>query len=224
GLALQYEEINRGPNCAINGITAKGFVNNYQGKNFNLKITLTGLEEESQVSEVKFLPGLPWQLNVKTDSDILQIENGTSFAFHVEVLDEVGNITAQPKLIVYCKFLGVPGLPVYVADCSNDGTNLLTGPVLHIPNIKNDQTVIAKIEIPSCKNVSPVQKTIKVLPSSCVAELRIYQLEGEKATQIKHQEVISCIADGVIENLIFRMYDEGEREILITPALAEKIE
>ncbi|KAM6457251.1 structural maintenance of chromosomes flexible hinge domain-containing protein 1 isoform 3-T4 [Liasis olivaceus] len=224
GLALQYEEINRGPNCAINGITAKGSVNNYQGKNFNLKITLTGLEEESQVSEVKFLPGFPWQLNVKTGPDPSEIENGTSFSFRVEVLDEVGNITAQPKLIVHCKILGVPGLPVSVADCSNDGTNTLTGPVLHIPNIKNNQTLTAKIDIPSCKNVSPVLKTIKVLPSRCAAELRIYQLEGKKATQIKDQEVISRITDDVIENLIFRMYDEGEREILITPALAEKIE
>ncbi|KAG8147985.1 hypothetical protein E2320_023045 [Naja naja] len=32
GLTLQYEEIKRGPKCAITGIIAKGLVNNWQGK------------------------------------------------------------------------------------------------------------------------------------------------------------------------------------------------
>jgi len=47
--------------------------------------------------------GPPRQLKVKPDSEILKIENGTAFPFQVEVLDESGNITAQPKLIVHCK-------------------------------------------------------------------------------------------------------------------------
>lgn len=42
-------------------------------------------------------------MNVKPDADVLKIENGTAFPFQVEVRDEVGNITAQPKLIVHCK-------------------------------------------------------------------------------------------------------------------------
>lgn len=49
------------------------------------------------------LTGPPRQLKVKPDSEVLKIENGTAFPFQVEVLDESGNLTAQPKLIVQCK-------------------------------------------------------------------------------------------------------------------------
>ncbi|XP_013927766.1 PREDICTED: structural maintenance of chromosomes flexible hinge domain-containing protein 1-like, partial [Thamnophis sirtalis] len=221
-LTLQYE-IKRRPNCAIAGIIAKGLVNNCQGKNFNLKITLPGLKEESQVLKIKLFPGLPQQLNVKLDSDVLKIENGTAFSFPVEVLDVVGNITAQPKLLVQCKFLGVPGLPVYCVDYSSPDKNILTGPVLHIQNLKKVQILEAIIEIPSCKNVSPVNKTIHLVPSSRVAELQINCIEREKRIQIKNEEVITRVAGDVLKNLTFQMYDEGEREIKITPALAKKV-
>ncbi|XP_067146775.1 structural maintenance of chromosomes flexible hinge domain-containing protein 1 isoform X2 [Apteryx mantelli] len=167
GLTLQYEEITTGTNCIIKGVTAKGCINSYQGKNFNLKVTLPGLKEDTQICKIRLQPGPPRQLKVKPDSEILKIENGTAFPFQVEVLDESGNITAQPKLIVHCKFLGASNLPVYAVDCSNAGTNILTGPVIHVQNIKKDQMLKARIEI--------------------------------------------------------LMYDEGEREIHITPAVAEKI-
>ncbi|XP_019402215.1 PREDICTED: structural maintenance of chromosomes flexible hinge domain-containing protein 1 [Crocodylus porosus] len=223
GLTLRYEEITKEENCTIKGVTAKGLVNNYQGKNFNLKVTLPGLKEDSQVLKIRLLPGPPHQLKVKPDSEILKIENGTAFPFQVEVLDESGNITSQPKLIVHCKFLGAPELPVYAVDCSNAGTNILTGPVVHVQNIKKDQMLKARIEIPSCKNVPPIEKTIKLLPSSHVARLQILSVEGQKAIQIKHQDEINWIAGDVVHNLIFQMYDEGEREINITSTVAEKI-
>ncbi|XP_060099927.1 structural maintenance of chromosomes flexible hinge domain-containing protein 1 [Heteronotia binoei] len=223
GLTLKYEEVDRGTNYVIKGVVAKGLVNSYQGKNFALKIILPGLKEESQVLKIKLLPGPPQRLNVKPDSNILKVENGTAFPFQIEVLDEVGNITTQPKLIVHCKFSGAPDLPVYAVDCSNAGLNILTGPNLRVQNIKKDQTLKAKIEIPSCKDVPPVEKTIKLLPSNRVAKLQVFSMEGEKATQIKHQDEISWIAGDVMQNLIFQMYDEIEREIIITPALAEKI-
>uniref|UniRef100_A0ACB8FE05 Uncharacterized protein n=1 Tax=Sphaerodactylus townsendi TaxID=933632 RepID=A0ACB8FE05_9SAUR len=109
------------------------------------------------------------------------IAKGTvnSFQGKVEVLDEVGNITAQPKLIVYCK---------------------------------------------TCRNVPPVEKTIKLLPSNRVARLQIFNVVEEQAIQIKHQDEISWIAGDLMQNLIFQMYDEIEREVIITPALTEKIQ
>ncbi|XP_070603694.1 structural maintenance of chromosomes flexible hinge domain-containing protein 1 isoform X2 [Erythrolamprus reginae] len=223
GLTLQYEEIKRTPICAITGIIAKGLVNSCQGKNFNLKITLPGLKEESQVVKVNLLPGPPQKLNVKPDSAVLSIENRKPFSFDVEVLDEAGNITAQPKLLVQCKFLDVPGPPVYVVDCSSSGKNTLTGLFQRIQNVKENQTFIARFEIPSCKNVPPVDKIIKLSPSTHVAGLQIYCSEGEEIVQIKHEEVINRVAGDVLKNLIFQMYDEGEREVKITPALAEKV-
>uniref|UniRef100_A0A8C3LWC6 Structural maintenance of chromosomes flexible hinge domain containing 1 n=1 Tax=Chrysolophus pictus TaxID=9089 RepID=A0A8C3LWC6_CHRPC len=223
GLTLQYEELTAGANCIIKGVTAKGCVNSCQGKNFNLKVTLPGLKEDTQIFKIRLQPGPPYQLKVKPDSEILKIENGTAFPFQVEVLDESGNITAQPKLIVHCKFLGASNLPVYSVDCSNAGTNILTGPVIHVLNIKKDQMLKARIEIPSCKDVPPVEKMIKLLPSSHVARLQVLSMNGQKAIQIKHQDEINWVAGDIMHNLIFQMYDEGEREIHITPAMAEKI-
>uniref|UniRef100_A0A2I2ZYR5 Structural maintenance of chromosomes flexible hinge domain-containing protein 1 n=1 Tax=Gorilla gorilla gorilla TaxID=9595 RepID=A0A2I2ZYR5_GORGO len=220
---LHFLEITKGPNCVIRGVTAKGPVNSCQGKNYNLKVTLPGLKEDSQISKIRLLPGHPRRLKVKPDSEILVIENGTAFPFQVEVLDESDNITAQPKLIVHCKFSGAPNLPVYVVDCSSSGTSILTGSAIQVQNIKKDQTLKARIEIPSCKDVAPVEKTIKLLPSSHVARLQIFSVEGQKAIQIKHQDEVNWIAGDIMHNLIFQMYDEGEREINITSALAEKI-
>lgn len=37
---------------------------------------------------------------------------------------------------------------MYSVDCSNAGTNILTGPVIHVLNIKKDQMLKARIEIP----------------------------------------------------------------------------
>ncbi|KAM6086921.1 structural maintenance of chromosomes flexible hinge domain-containing protein 1 isoform 2-T2 [Chlamydotis macqueenii] len=223
GLTLQYGEITAGAKSIIKGVTARGCINNCQGKNFNLKVTLPGLKEDTQIFKIRLQPGPPRQLKVKPDSEVLKIENGTAFPFQVEVLDESGNITAQPKLIVHCKFLGASNLPVYSVDCSNAGTNILTGPVIHVQNIKKDQILKARIEILSCKDVPPVEKIIKLLPSSHVARLQVLSMDGQKAIQIKHQDEISWVAGSVMHNLIFQMYDEGEREIHITPAVAEKI-
>lgn len=71
--------------------------------------------------------------------------------------------------------------------------------------------------------MSPVEKTIKLLPSSHVARLQIFSVEGQKAIQVKHHDEVNWVAGDVMQNLIFQMYDEGEREINITPSLAEKI-
>ncbi|OXB71453.1 UNVERIFIED_CONTAM: hypothetical protein H355_016473, partial [Colinus virginianus] len=81
----------------------------------------------------------------------------------------------------------------------------------------------ARIEIPGCKDVPPVEKMIKLLPSSHVARLQVLSMNGQKAIQIKHQDEIKWVAGDAMHNLIFQMYDEGEREIHITPAVAEKI-
>lgn len=64
---------------------------------------------------------------------------------------------------------------------------------------------------------------IKLLPSSHVARLQVLSMNGQKAIQIKHQDEINWVAGDIMHNLIFQMYDEGEREIHITSAMAEKI-
>ncbi|XP_069777834.1 structural maintenance of chromosomes flexible hinge domain-containing protein 1 isoform X2 [Narcine bancroftii] len=224
GLELHYETfIEKGSSFIIKGITARGPVNNCQGKNFTLKVMLPGLKDDTQILKIRLLPGPPHTLRIKPNSNKVVIENGTAFPFQAEVLDEAGNITAQPKLVVHCKFLGAPNLPVYTVDCSNTGTGILTGPVIHVQNIKKDQTLKAKVEIVSCKDVPSVEKVIKLLPSTQVAKLQIFSKDGQKAIPIKHQDEIDWIAGDIIQDLKFQMYDEGDRQINVNSSLAEKI-
>uniref|UniRef100_A0A4W3JDR8 Structural maintenance of chromosomes flexible hinge domain containing 1 n=1 Tax=Callorhinchus milii TaxID=7868 RepID=A0A4W3JDR8_CALMI len=182
-----------------------------------------GIKPILEARYYKYQKWPPRELRVHPSSSKVVIENGTVFPFQIDVLDQAKNITAQPKLVIHCKFLGAPNLPVYTVDCSNTGTGILTGPVIHVQNIKKDQTLRARFEIPSCKDVSPVEKIIKLLPSTHVAKLQIFVQDGVKAVPIKHQEEINWIAADIIHHLIFRMYDEGDRKIVITTALAEKI-
>ncbi|XP_072111996.1 structural maintenance of chromosomes flexible hinge domain-containing protein 1 isoform X2 [Mobula birostris] len=224
GLELRYETfVAKGTSFIIKGIIARGPVNSCQGKNFALKVILPGLKQDTEILRIRLLPGPPHTLRIKPESNKLVIENGTAFPFQVEVLDEAGNITAQPKLVVHCKFLGAPNLPVYTVDCSNTGTGILTGPVIHVQNIKKDQTLKAKIELVSYKDVPSLEKVIKLLPSTQVAKLQIFSMDGQKSIHIKHQDEIDWIAGDTIHNLIFRMYDEGDRQIVVNSSLAEKI-
>ncbi|XP_039610777.1 structural maintenance of chromosomes flexible hinge domain-containing protein 1 [Polypterus senegalus] len=224
GLTISHEGIMiNGASLIIKGVLAKGSVNNCQGKNFTIKVSLPELEQESQLLKIKLLPGPPYTLRVKPDSEALSFENGTAFPFQVEVLDEVENITVQPRLLVHCKFAGVPNLPVYTVDCSTTGFGILTGPVVHIKKLKKDQVLNARFEIPSCVNVAAVEKTINILPSKRVAKLEVFSLSGDKPIQIMHDDEICWTAGDSIKNVIFKMFDEGDREIAITPSLAEKI-
>ncbi|XP_066579517.1 structural maintenance of chromosomes flexible hinge domain-containing protein 1 isoform X2 [Amia ocellicauda] len=223
-LDLSYvATVTKGTNCVIEGVKAKGPVNNYTGKNYSIKVILPGLKEDSQLLKIRLLPGPPFSLRVKAESENLVLENGASFPLLVEVLDEAGNITAQPKMTVSCKFLGAPNLPMYIIDCSNTGVGTLTGPPVYVKNIKKDQTIKAKIEIPSCKNIEAVEKTVKLVPSRHVARLEILSVDGDKATLLKQDDEISWTAGDSLQNLIFRLYDEGDREIPITAGLAQKI-
>ncbi|KAM3928403.1 structural maintenance of chromosomes flexible hinge domain-containing protein 1 [Leptodactylus fuscus] len=223
GLNIDYEEISTVPQLCIKRVTVTGQVKNCQGKNFTLKVTLPGLAEDSQTTKIKLLPGPPKQLKVFPDNDVLIIDNGQSFPFRIEILDEVKNTVAQPKLIVQCKFTGAPNLPVYRLDCSATGSGILTGPPIKIQNIKKMQSLKAKFEIQGCKDVKPVEKSIKLQPSTNIANLKIYIVEGEKAIHIKNDEEIQWMAGDLIQNLIFQIFDEGEREILITSEIADKI-
>ncbi|XP_044149498.1 structural maintenance of chromosomes flexible hinge domain-containing protein 1 [Bufo gargarizans] len=222
GLTIEYEELSTASEF-IKGVIVRGQVKSCQGKNFTLNVTLPGLKEACQTTKIKLLPGPPKRLKVFPDNNDLIIENGSPFPFQIEILDEVGNTVTQPKLIVHCKFIGAPNLPVYRLDCSTTGSGILTGPPIKIQNIKKTQELKAKIEIPSCKNVKHVEKCIKLQPSRNIAKLQILKVEGQKAIHIKHQDEIKWMAGDIMQNLIFQVFDEGDREIIITSELAEKV-
>ncbi|XP_072267463.1 structural maintenance of chromosomes flexible hinge domain-containing protein 1 isoform X2 [Pyxicephalus adspersus] len=223
GLILDYEALNQKHPLLIKGVTARGKIDNCHGMNFTLCVTLPGLKEDTQTVKIKVFPGPPKLLNVNPSADFLIIDNGTAVPFQIEILDEEGNVTCQPKLIVMCKFTGAPNLPTYILDCSNTGSGVLTGPSLRVQNINKFHLLKARIEVSNSKDIKNVEKTIKLQPSNTITKLHILSFDGEKAIQIKHKDEIKWIAGDVMGNLIFQMFDEGDREILITPAIAEKI-
>lgn len=68
-----------------------------------------------------------------------------------------------------------------------------------------------------------MEKNIKLQPSTNISKLQILIVEGEKAIHIKHRDEIKWMVGDLVQNLIFQIFDEGDKEILITPELAEKL-
>lgn len=100
-------------------------------------------------------------------------------------------------LIAGPQFSGAPDLPLYAVDCSSAGSNILTGPVLHVKNIKKDQTLKAKIEIPVSETIffkGVLKPTIEqVYLLSLQKQISIYLLLVPPFVNIPHiYEMESC--------------------------------
>ncbi|KAI1889131.1 hypothetical protein AGOR_G00175910 [Albula goreensis] len=223
-LQLSYEgtEAN-GSTLVIKDVKAKGPVKSCLGKAFNVKITLPGFIRSSQMLKINLLPGHPHSLRVKPDSEEISVENGTAPMFQVEVQDEAGNITAHPKLIVRCQLQGAPNLPIAAVDCSNTGTGQLLDKQLYIKNIKKEETIVAKFDIPSLENIQAVERMMRITPSCWVARLEIFSQEDNNVMAIGDKEKIEWTAGDILKNLHFRLFDEGNRNVPITACLANKI-
>ncbi|KAL5015375.1 hypothetical protein ScPMuIL_009645 [Solemya velum] len=108
GLDISYENtLIKGSNLILKGIVARGTIGTTTGKNFNLIVSVPGLETESQTLKIRLLPGHPSSLSVSPKEQI-EVENGNPVAFTTQVLDEAGNVTASDNkpLILLCKFVG----------------------------------------------------------------------------------------------------------------------
>uniref|UniRef100_T1ITP1 SMC hinge domain-containing protein n=1 Tax=Strigamia maritima TaxID=126957 RepID=T1ITP1_STRMM len=220
GLELSYDGIQlKGNMLLIKNIVSKGIVESNAGKNFNLIVTIPGLEEDSQCLKIRLLPGLPSKILVQPFSEELEIENGSSVAFLVSIQDLAGNFTSHPRLAVMCKFFGGDAnYPAYVADCSTSGQVTLTGPPLFLKNSQLSKTIKGKIEVQGRTDIAPVIKSIKILPSSRAAILEL-SYEDEKGTRvtIEKDKDITCVAGSVLRKLEFTILDEGGREIELEP-------
>uniref|UniRef100_A0A674DGW2 Structural maintenance of chromosomes flexible hinge domain containing 1 n=1 Tax=Salmo trutta TaxID=8032 RepID=A0A674DGW2_SALTR len=171
--------------------------------------------------------GNPDSLKVKQE-DPITVENGTSVSFDVEVHDEAGNVTAHPKLIISCQLQGIPGSSSMVAvDCSNTGAGTLVLKPITFKNIAGDQTVKATFDIPSQKNVAPVQRDLRVVPSTRVSRLEVYSQEDEDSLVdsmvLRDKEKIDWTAGDLLENLHYRLYDERGGEVPLSEEMARRI-
>uniref|UniRef100_A0A8C7KI81 Structural maintenance of chromosomes flexible hinge domain containing 1 n=1 Tax=Oncorhynchus kisutch TaxID=8019 RepID=A0A8C7KI81_ONCKI len=193
----------------------------------DLKVVLPGLKQDSQTLKISLLPGNPDSLKVKQE-DPITVENGTSVSFDVEVHDVAGNVTAHPKLIISCQLQGIPGSSSMVAvDCSNTGAGTLVLKPITFKNIAGDQTVKATFDIPSQKSVAPVQRDLRVVPSTRVSRLEVYSQEDEDSLVdsmvLRDKEKIDWTAGDLLENLHYRLYDERGRVVPLSEEMARRI-
>ncbi|KAF7669972.1 hypothetical protein LDENG_00105580 [Lucifuga dentata] len=221
GLDLSYEGVDcRGTIFTIRSVKAKGKVQ-YQCKPYDLKVILPGLKQDSQTFRITLLPGIPHSLHVMPEATPITVENGTPARFNVEIHDEVGNITAHPKLIVRCQ---VQGLPPAVIDCSSTGAGHLETKPINLKIIKGESyKVRATFDMPSQKAVAVIVRELRVVPSTKVFRLEVYCRDDENLV-LRNKEKIEWEAGGLLENLYFKLYDEGNREIHLTAEIASMIQ
>uniref|UniRef100_A0A669DFZ1 Structural maintenance of chromosomes flexible hinge domain containing 1 n=1 Tax=Oreochromis niloticus TaxID=8128 RepID=A0A669DFZ1_ORENI len=118
---------------------------------YDLEVTLPGLKQHTKTIKISLLPGIPHSLHVKPEETSIDVENGDQVTFHVEIHDEAGNITANPKQIVRCE---VKGFPPVVTDCSSTGAGQLVTKPINLKIIKGEQQDLkAQFVMPDNENL-----------------------------------------------------------------------
>ncbi|XP_008395049.2 structural maintenance of chromosomes flexible hinge domain-containing protein 1-like [Poecilia reticulata] len=221
GLELSYETTTcSGVLLTIQGVKAKGKLPNYASvKNYDIKVTLPRLKNDTQTVKISLHPGNPHSLLVKSKTNPVEVENGNPVSFEIEVHDEVGNITRFPGLKVYCQ---IPGLDLMEKDCSAGKADLETKPVNHKIVNGEPQILEARFEIPSQKQVAPVTRQLMVMPSKRISRMELFS-QREEELVLKNNENIKWKAGGVLEKLFYKLYDEAGREVPITAEIASNI-
>ncbi|MED6244780.1 hypothetical protein ATANTOWER_024083, partial [Ataeniobius toweri] len=221
-LELNYETTACSGNLlTIKGVKLKGKLPNYpQSKNYDLKVTLPGLKKDTQTVKITLNPGNPYSLFVKSKTHPVEVENGNPVSFKIEVHDEAGNITANPKQKVRCQ---ISGLPSMMKDCSTGKVNLETKPInLKIVNGESQQ-LKATFDMPSQKQVPQVTTELIVIPSNRISRMELF-CKTEENLVFRNNEKIDWQAGGVLENLFYKLYNEAGREVQITGEIASNIE
>uniref|UniRef100_A0AAX7U771 SMC hinge domain-containing protein n=1 Tax=Astatotilapia calliptera TaxID=8154 RepID=A0AAX7U771_ASTCA len=120
-------------------------------QSYDLEVTLPGLKQHTKSIKISLLPGIPNSLHVKPEETSIDVENGDQVTFHVEVHDEAGNITANPKQIVRCE---VKGFPPVVTDCSSTGAGQLVTKPINLKIMKGEQQELkAQFVMPDNENL-----------------------------------------------------------------------
>uniref|UniRef100_A0A3Q0SBE8 Structural maintenance of chromosomes flexible hinge domain containing 1 n=1 Tax=Amphilophus citrinellus TaxID=61819 RepID=A0A3Q0SBE8_AMPCI len=220
GLNLTYETVySSGTTFTIKSVQARGKVLNYQQSKVRTNLyTLLALRHD--FSMLACLSGVPDSLHVTPEETSILVENGNPVTFNVEIHDEAGNITANPKQIVRCE---VKGFPPVVSDCSSTGAGQLVTKPINLTIINGEQQELkAQFVMPNHKNVALVMKELKVLPSTRASVMELYSQDDENLV-LRNSEKIEWIAGGLLENLFYRLYDEAGREVPLTAEIASMI-
>ncbi|RVE58686.1 hypothetical protein OJAV_G00196640 [Oryzias javanicus] len=219
GLDVSYETVSKsGAKVTIRGVVVRGKIQMHQQeKSYDLHVNLPGLKKPKQTAHIGLLPGAPRSLHVKKES--AEVENGSPVLFNVEIHDEAGNLTANPKQLVRCQ---VEGFKPVVIDCCKTGAGqVVTKPVELNMTDGEPQTLQVKFELLSQKNVAPLVIRLKVLPSSRVARIEVYSQSEDLV--LRNKEKISWPAGGSLENLCYRLFSECGVEVALTTDITSKI-
>ncbi|XP_029313476.1 structural maintenance of chromosomes flexible hinge domain-containing protein 1 [Cottoperca gobio] len=221
GLAFSYESVdNRGSTVTIRSVKTRGKVQNYQqSKTYDLQVTLPGLKKHTETIKISLLPGNPHSLHVTPEDDPIAVQNGNPVKFNIEIHDEAGNLTAHNKQIVLCQ---VQGCPKVATDCSTGAGQFVTKPI-ELKIIEGQpQTLTVQFEMPSQKKMASVVRELKVLPSSRVSRMELFS-EVDENLVLRNDDKIEWPAGGVLENLMYKLYDEAGREVPPTAEIASRI-
>ncbi|KAK2859596.1 hypothetical protein Q5P01_004216 [Channa striata] len=222
GLVLSYETVDSsGTTFTIRNVIARGKVLNFpQSKTYDLNVTLPGLKKATKTLKISLLPGNPHSLHVMPDDSLITVENRNSVKFDVEIHDECGNITAHPKQIVRCQ---IPGHPLVFSDCSSTGSGQLETKPINVKVVKGEpQKLKVHFNIPNQKNIATVLRELNVMPSTKVSVMELCS-QDDRNLVLRNNEKIEWLAGGLLENLFYKLYDEGGREVPLTAEIASMI-
>ncbi|XP_038153838.1 structural maintenance of chromosomes flexible hinge domain-containing protein 1-like isoform X2 [Cyprinodon tularosa] len=219
-LELSYATISSSGNTlTITGVKAIGKGQDYQNSRiYDLDVTVPGLKNHTQTIKTRLLPGNPHSLHVKPNP--VKVENGNPASFSVEVHDEAGNITANPRQMVRCQ---IPGLQLVSSDCSKTGAGQIVTPIVNVKIIDGKPQILnAHFSIFSHNNVPDVTVEMKVVPSNRISRMELFSLVEEKL-ELRNKERIEWQAGGLLQNLVYKLYDESNKEVAVTPEIASNI-
>uniref|UniRef100_A0A3B3B865 Structural maintenance of chromosomes flexible hinge domain containing 1 n=1 Tax=Oryzias melastigma TaxID=30732 RepID=A0A3B3B865_ORYME len=206
GLDVSYETVSKSDTkVTIKGVVVRGKI---QMHHYDLHVTLPGLKKSKETAHIGLLPGAPHSVHVKEES--AEVENGSPVMFNVEIHDEAGNLTANPKQLVrFSVFLIFKSFILNSArPAEHNGRRLETSRFFYFI-------------LSSQKNVAPVVIGLKVVPSTRVARIEVYSQSEDLV--LRNKEKISWPAGGLLENLCYRLFNERGVEVPLTADITSKI-
>uniref|UniRef100_A0A3P9KIQ5 Structural maintenance of chromosomes flexible hinge domain containing 1 n=1 Tax=Oryzias latipes TaxID=8090 RepID=A0A3P9KIQ5_ORYLA len=188
--------------------------------NYDLQVTLAGLTKPKQTAQIGLLPGAPHSLHVKEET--VAVENGSTAMLNVEIHDEAGNLTANPKQLVphsteHNGWRAADASSDLTASCKLETKSSAVGFLKSV--LRLQRLPFAFYSQP--ENLAPVVIRLKVVPSSRVAQMEVYS--QNECLVLKNEEKISWPAGGLLENLCYRLFDERGVEVPLTAKITSKI-
>uniref|UniRef100_A0A673BRY1 Structural maintenance of chromosomes flexible hinge domain containing 1 n=1 Tax=Sphaeramia orbicularis TaxID=375764 RepID=A0A673BRY1_9TELE len=229
GLELTYEKVQSSKDVfIIQNVKARGKTRHF----LNIStLCVHVISLKSFLVTLLCFSGNPHSIHVTPEDAPITVENGNTVQFDVAIHDEAGNITAHHKLIARCQVGSghadciLSDRTIYI-DCSRTGVGQHVTKPIKVKIVGGEpQTLKVQFDVPNHLSIASVTRELRVEPSSrvCRMEVCCHNCHNNDILVLKNNERIEWQAGGTLENLFYRLYDEGNRKVDITPAIASKI-